>query len=55
MDTVLDFFKSLPNMLLDQILHPPFKLDPTLENTVLGLIMITTILVGIWIKNRRSR
>lgn len=55
MDMVMDFFKSLPNMLLDQILHPPFKLDPTVENTALGLIMITAILVGIWIKNRGSR
>lgn len=52
MDTVLDFFKSLPNMLLDQILHPPFKLDPTVENTLVGLGVLALLISGSWLWNR---
>jgi hypothetical protein len=52
MDTVLDFFKSLPNMLLSQILHPPFKPDPTVETTLIGIGAVLLIMVGSWAWNR---
>lgn len=55
MDTIVDFFKSLPSFALDQILHPPFKLDPTVENTLIGLSLLAASLAVMWVHNRRHR
>ena len=52
MDTIVDFFKSLPSFALDQILHPPFKPDPTIESTLIGLGLLAVVLVGGWVRNR---
>lgn len=52
MDAVMDFFKGLPSMLWDQVIHPPFKADPTVENTLLGLAVIALIVAGVWAWNR---
>lgn len=50
---MIEFLKSLPATLLDQILHPPFKPDPTLENTLIGLVALAVTLGGAWLWNRR--
>jgi hypothetical protein len=52
MDAVLDFFKSLPSTMLDLILHPPFKPDPTVKTTLIGVGMVLLVMVGSWAWNR---
>lgn len=46
MDAVLNFFKNL-------VLHPPFRMDPTVENTLIGLGVMALLLVSAWLWNRR--
>lgn len=53
MDSVLDFFKGLPAYLWDLTIHPPFKLDPTVENTLIGLGVLALLVAGAWLWNRR--
>ncbi len=49
---MIDLLKKLPGVLLNGVLHPPFKPDPTVETTLIGLGLLVSILVGIKIYNR---
>lgn len=52
---MIDLLEELPNAVLNWVLHPPFRPDPTVETTLVGLGLLVAALVGIKIYNSREK